>query len=67
MNHPGKIMKGYRPIICCHSTRIACTLTEIESKIDKRTGAVIESYPNFLNSGDAAIVKMTPTKPMVVE
>jgi len=35
--------------------------------MDKRTGKVTEEFPKFIKSGDAAIVKMTPSKPMVVE
>ncbi|KAM9926160.1 hypothetical protein OXX80_010676, partial [Metschnikowia pulcherrima] len=36
-------------------------------KIDRRTGKSLESEPKFVKSGDAAIVKMVPTKPMCVE
>jgi elongation factor 1-alpha len=35
--------------------------------MDKRTGKVTEEFPKFIKSGDAAIVKMIPSKPMVVE
>merc|ERR1711937_162432 len=40
---------------------------EIENKSDKRTGKVIEENPKFIKSGDAAIVNLMPSKPMVVE
>ena len=36
-------------------------------KIDRRTGKKLEENPKFVKSGDAAIVKMVPTKPMCVE
>ena len=36
-------------------------------KLDPRTGQVIEENPQFLKTGDAAIVKIKPTKPMVIE
>ena len=36
-------------------------------KIDRRTGKSIENSPKFIKSGDAAIVKMVPSKPMCVE
>jgi len=67
MNHPGQIMNGYAPVLDCHTCHIACKFTEIENKMDKRTGTVTEEFPKFIKSGDAAIVKMTPSKMMVVE
>merc|ERR1711981_422136 len=67
MNHPGKISNGYAPVLDCHTCHIACKFAEIESKMDKRTGKVTEEFPKHIQSGDAAIVKMTPSKPMVVE
>jgi len=67
MNHPGKIQNGYAPVLDCHTCHIACKFKEIESKMDKRTGKVTEEFPKHIQSGDAAIVKMEPSKPMVVE
>jgi len=67
MNHPGQIMNGYAPVLDCHTCHIACKFTEIESKMDKRTGKVMEEFPKCIKSQDAAIVRMTPSKPMVVE
>merc|ERR1712010_266044 len=67
MNHPGKIQNGYSPVLDCHTCHIACKFAEIESKIDKRTGKQTEEFPKFIRSGDAAMVKMLPSKPMVVE
>jgi len=67
MNHPGQIQNGYAPVLDCHTCHIACKFSEIESKMDKRTGKVTEEFPKHIKSGDAAIVKMIPSKPMVVE
>merc|ERR1739838_676387 len=67
MNHPGQIQNGYSPVLDCHTCHIACKFSEIESKIDKRTGKQTEEFPKFIKSGDAAMVKMLPSKPMVVE
>jgi len=67
MNHPGKIQNGYAPVLDCHTCHIACKFAEIESKMDKRTGKVTEEFPKHIQSGDAAIVRMIPSKPMVIE
>merc|ERR1711937_966511 len=67
MNHPGQIQNGYAPVLDCHTSHVASKFTEIENKMDKRTGKVTEEFPKHIKSGDAAIVKMTPSKPMVVE
>merc|ERR1711918_289355 len=67
MNHPGKITNGYAPVLDCHTCHIACKFAEIESKMDKRTGKVTEEFPKHIQSGDAAIVRMVPPKPMTVE
>ena len=67
MNHPGQIMNGYSPVLDCHTSHIACKFAEIENKMDKRTGKVTEEFPKAIKSGDAAIVRMIPSKPMVVE
>merc|ERR1711917_179477 len=41
--------------------------TELLEKIDRRSGKKMEDNPKKVKSGDAAIVKMTPSKPMCVE
>jgi len=67
LNHPGQVGPGYAPVLDCHTAHIACKFSEILEKIDRRTGKSIEQNPKFIKSGDAAIVKMTPSKPMCVE
>ena len=67
MNHPGQIAAGYTPVLDCHTAHIACKFAEITEKIDRRTGKTLEEDPRFIKSGDAAIVKMLPQKPLCVE
>lgn len=67
LNHPGQIQKGYAPVLDCHTAHIACKFDELESKVDRRTGKVLEAEPKAIKSGDAALVRMVPQKPMCVE
>lgn len=67
LNHPGQIHAGYAPVVDCHTAHIACKWQTIVSKIDRRSGKVIEETPKFVKSGDAAMVDMVPQKPMCVE
>jgi len=67
LNHPGQISAGYSPVIDCHTAHISCRFQDLIEKIDRRSGQVIEAAPKALKSGDAAIVKMVPQKPMCVE
>jgi len=67
LNHPGQIHAGYSPVVDCHTSHIACRWKTIHSKIDRRSGKVIEESPKFIKSGEAAMVDMYPQKPMCVE
>ena len=67
LNHPSVLTAGYTPVFHCHTAQVACTFETILKKLDPRTGATLEENPQTLKTGDAAIVKIRPTKPMVVE
>ena len=67
LNHPGQISNGYAPVLDCHTAHIACKFDTLLEKIDRRSGKSLENNPKFVKSGDAAIVKMVPQKPMSVE
>merc|ERR1711887_333088 len=67
LNHPGEIGNGYSPVLDCHTAHIACKFEELIEKIDRRSGKKMEDFPKKVKSGDAAIVRMKPSKPMCVE
>merc|ERR1712177_13297 len=67
LNHPGQIHAGYAPVLDCHTAHIACKFKELLEKVDRRSGKKMEDFPKKVKSGDAAIVKMTPSKPLCVE
>jgi len=67
LNHPSVMAPGYTPVFHCHTAQVACTVTEIVSKLNPATGQVIEEKPDFLKTGDAGIIKVKPTTPMCVE
>jgi len=67
LNHPSVLTVGYTPVFHIHTAQVACQITEILRKIDPRTGATVQEKPDMLKNGEAAIVKIKPTKPLVIE
>jgi elongation factor 1-alpha len=67
LNHPSVITVGYTPVFHAHTAQVACRFEELQKKLDPKTGATKEEGPQFLKSGDAAVVKVVPTKPLVIE
>lgn len=67
LNHPGTIKVGYTPVLDCHTAHVACRFSELVRKMDKRSGKVLEEEPKFLKTGNSAICRLVPTKPMCVE
>jgi len=67
LQHPTAITVGYTPVVHAHTAQVACKFVQLIKKIDPRTGQAKEENPQFLKTGDAAVVKLEPTKPMVIE
>jgi elongation factor 1-alpha len=67
LQHPGQIHAGYAPVLDCHTSHIACKFAELIGKVDRRTGKVTEANPQSVKNGDAAMVKLIPSKSMCVE
>lgn len=67
LNHPSAITVGYTPVFHAHTAQVAGTFIKLEKKLDPKTGATKEENPEFIKTGDAAVVRIKPTKPMVLE
>ena len=67
LEHPTAIGKGYTPVFHIHTAQVACTITEILEKKDPKTGQTAQKNPDFIKTGDVAIVKVKPLRPTVVE
>ncbi len=67
LQHPSAITVGYAPVFHSHTSQVACRIVEIISKLDPKTGNVLEKQPKFLKTGDAGVIKVEPTRPMVIE
>ncbi|RLG27751.1 translation elongation factor EF-1 subunit alpha [Methanosarcinales archaeon] len=67
LNHPTVLTVGYTPVFHIHTAQVACQFVAIEKKLNPATGEVVEENPDFLKNGDAAIVKIKPMKPLVIE
>jgi len=67
LNHPTVITVGYTPVFHIHTAQVACQFIELLEKIDPATGQVLEKNPDMLKTGDAAKVRIKPSKPLVIE
>ena len=67
LNHPTVLTAGYTPVFHIHTAQVACTFSELVRQIDPASGQTIKEKPDMLKNGDAAIVKIVPTKPVVLE
>ncbi len=65
--HPTAIAPGYTPVLHAHTAQVAATISELVAKIDPRTGQPTEEKPKTIKTGDSAIVKITPLRPIVLE
>lgn len=67
LNHPSVIAAGYTPVFHCHTAQVACSVVEIVKKLNPATGAVLQEKPDFIKTGDAAIIRVKPMTPMCIE
>jgi elongation factor 1-alpha len=65
--HPTSIAQGYTPVLHAHTAQIACKFTELIKKINPRTGETVEEHPAFLKTGDGALIRLEPLRPVSIE
>jgi elongation factor 1-alpha len=67
VHHPTAIAAGYTPVLHAHTAQVAATISDIESKLDPRTGQPTEEKPKSIKTGDSAIVIIKPLRPVCIE
>ncbi len=67
LNHPSVITVGYTPVFHIHTAQIACRVEQIVKKLNPATGETLQENPDFIKNGDAAIVRLVPMQPLVIE
>jgi len=67
LNHPTVVTVGYTPVFHIHTAQVACQIVAIEKKLNPATGEVLAENPDFIKNGDAAIVRIKPVQPLVIE
>lgn len=67
LNHPSVITVGYTPVFHIHTAQVACRIEQIVKKLNPASGETLEENPDFIKNGDAAIVRIKPMQPLVIE
>jgi elongation factor 1-alpha len=67
LNHPTVVTVGYTPVFHIGTNQVACQFVEIVKKINPATGEEVIEGKDVLRNGDAAIVKLRPVQPVVIE
>ena len=67
LSHPTVVTAGYCPVFHVNTSQVSCNITKINKKIDPKTGATLQENPDFIKPGDAAIITVVPTRPLVIE
>lgn len=65
--HPTAIAAGYTPVLHAHTAQVAATIVEIMAKIDPRTGQPTEEKPRSIKTGDSALMRLQPMRPLCIE
>ena len=64
MDIPKAVSVGYTPVFHAHTAQVAVRFQEL---LEKTSKGQKEANPSFLKTGDAALIRFAPTKPMAIE
>ena len=64
MDIPKAVSVGYTPVFHAHTAQVAVRFLEL---LEKTSKGQKEANPSFLKTGDAALIRFAPTKPMAIE
>ncbi|MEM3736719.1 MAG: translation elongation factor EF-1 subunit alpha [Candidatus Bathyarchaeia archaeon] len=67
VHHPTSLAQGYTPVLHAHTAQVACKFADLMKKINPRTGETVEEKPAFLKTGDGALVRLQPVRPIAIE
>jgi len=67
LNHPTAIAVGYTPVFHIHTAQFAGRVVEILEKKDPKSGQAVPGKPEFIKTGDVAVLKIQPLKNVVIE
>ncbi len=67
LDHPNVITEGYTPVFHINTAQVACTFTDVKRTMDPKTGEVKDEDPDYIQTGESAIVTLKPQKPLVIE
>lgn len=67
INHPTAVGEGYTPVLHLHTAQVAVRFDKLISKLDPRSGQVVEENPAYLRTGEAAVVRLVPLMPTAME
>jgi len=65
--HPTAIGVGYTPVMHTHTAQVAVRFEELIAKVNPRTGQIVEKNPSYLKTGESAIVRFRPLRPVALE
>lgn len=61
-----KVSWGYEGTLYTHCARVPVRVERIKHLLDRRSGAVLETLPEAVQRGKAAMVRIVPKKPLAV-
>ncbi len=67
LSHPNVITEGYTPVFHVNTAQVACTFTDLVKTMDPKTGETKDEDPDYVQQGEAAIVKLKPQRPLSIE